>query len=64
MFGEDHTHRALSCDTLSISKKGTDSEILKMQETLATPPLFDPPIDKFENLYTQVRQAEPSSATQ
>ena len=30
-----------------------------MQETLATPPLFDPPIDKFENLYTKVRQEEP-----
>ena len=27
-----------------------------MQETLALPPFFDPPIDKFENLYTQVRQ--------
>ena len=24
-----------------------------MQETLAVPPLFDPPIDEFENLYTQ-----------
>ena len=24
-----------------------------MQETLATPPLFDPPIDKFEHLYSQ-----------
>ncbi len=30
-----------------------------MQETLATPPLYDPPIDKFENLYTQVRQDRP-----
>ena len=29
-----------------------------MQETLAVPPLFDPPIDKFENLYTQVRHQE------
>ena len=28
-----------------------------MQETLATPPLFDPPIDKFENLYTQWAQS-------
>ena len=26
-----------------------------MQETLAIAPFFDPPIDKFENLYTQVR---------
>ena len=30
-----------------------------MQETLAIPPFYDPPIDKFENLYTQVRQEEP-----
>ena len=29
-----------------------------MQETLAQPPLFDPPMDKFENLYTQVRREE------
>ena len=24
-----------------------------MQETLATPPLYDPPMDKFQNLYKQ-----------
>ena len=29
-----------------------------MQETLATPPFFDPPIDKFENLYTHWANAE------
>lgn len=29
-----------------------------MQETLAVPPLFDPPIDKFERLYTQWAHAK------
>ena len=29
-----------------------------MQETLATAPFFDPPIDKFENLYTQWANAK------
>ena len=29
-----------------------------MQETLATAPLFDPPIDKFENLYIQWANAK------
>lgn len=29
-----------------------------MQETLATTPFFDPPIDKFENLYKQWASAE------
>ncbi|CAF9906994.1 MAG: hypothetical protein ALECFALPRED_003037 [Alectoria fallacina] len=37
------------------SFKPTAIELISqpMQETLATPPFFDPPIDKFENLYSQ-----------